>query len=113
MLVPAAVDAFDGNSDWEVFTISSGVTLFVGVAMALNSRSGKIKLNLRQAFAMTTLSWVVITFFAALPFVYSELELSFTDAFFEAMSGLTTTGSTVITGLDVAPKGLLLWRALL
>jgi trk system potassium uptake protein TrkH len=77
MLIPAAVDAFAGNSDWEVFTISSGVTLFVGVAMALNNRAGKIKLNLRQAFAMTTLSWVAITFFAALPFVYSELQLSF------------------------------------
>ena len=113
MLIPAAVDAFSGNPDWEIFVISSGVTLFVGVAMALNSRAEKIKLNLRQAFAMTTLSWLAITFFAAIPFVYSELQLSFTDAFFESMSGLTTTGSTVITVLDVAPKGLLLWRALL
>ena len=113
MLVPAAVDAFNGNADWEVFGISSGVTLFVGVAMALNNRTGKIKLNLRQAFAMTTLSWLAITFFATLPFIYSELQLSFTDAFFEAMSGLTTTGSTVITNLEMAPKGILLWRALL
>ena len=113
MLVPAVVDAFDGNSDWEVFTISSGVTLFVGVAMVLNSRTGEIKLNLRQAFAMTTLSWLAIAFFAALPFVFSGLQLSYTDAFFEAMSGLTTTGSTIITGLDVAPRGVLIWRALL
>ena len=113
MLVPAAVDAFNGNADWEVFGISSGVTLFIGVALALNNRTGKIKLNLRQAFAMTTLSWLAITFFATLPFIYSELQLSFTDAFFEAMSGLTTTGSTVITNLEMAPKGILLWRALL
>ena len=113
MLVPAAVDAFAGNPDWEVFAISSGVTLFVGVAMALTSRAGVMKLNLRQAFTMTTFSWLVMAFFAAVPFVYSELQLSFTDAFFEAMSGLTTTGSTVIKGLDSAPPGILIWRALL
>ena len=113
MLVPAAVDAFAGHPDWEVFAISSGVTLFVGVAMALTSRAGAMKLTLRQAFAMTTLSWLTLTFFASLPFAYSELNLSFTDAFFEAMSGITTTGSTVITGRDKAPTGILLWRALL
>ncbi len=56
MLVPTAVDGFAGNPDWEVFAISSGVTLFVGVAMALTSRAGAMKLTLRQAFAMTTLS---------------------------------------------------------
>ena len=113
MLVPAAVDAFAGNPDWEVFAISSGVTLFVGVAMALTNRAGVMKLNLRQAFTLTTFSWLVMAFFAAVPFVYSELQLSFTDAFFEAMSGLTTTGSTVIKGLDSAPPGILIWRALL
>ena len=113
MLVPMTVDIFAGNPDWEVFALSSGVTLFVGVAMALTSRTDALHLSIRQAFLMTTLSWVSLTFFAALPFVYSEMGLSFTDAFFEAMSGITTTGSTVITGLDEAPAGILLWRALL
>ncbi len=113
MLIPAAVDAFAGHPDWEVFAISSGFTLFVGVAMALTSRTGGMRLTIRQAFAMTTLSWLVLTFFASLPFVYSSLSLSFTDAMFEAMSGITTTGSTVITGLDMAPRGILLWRSLL
>jgi len=113
MLIPMVVDAIKGNSDWEVFAICSGVTLFVGVAMALTSRSGHMHLSIRQAFVMTTLSWVMLTFFASLPLFYSEIKLSFTDAFFEAMSGLTTTGSTVITGLDNAPAGILLWRALL
>ena len=113
MLVPAAVDAFAGHPDWEVFAISSGVTMFVGIAMVLTSRAGAMRLSIRQAFLMTTLSWLSITFFASLPFHYSGLGLSFTDAFFEAMSGITTTGSTVITGLDQAPRGILLWRALL
>ncbi len=113
MLIPTAVDFFAGNPDWEVFAISSGVTLFVGVAMALTSRAGAMNLSIRQAFLMTTLSWVALTFFSSLPFVYSQLGLSFTDAFFEAMSGITTTGSTVITGLDGLTTGILLWRSLL
>ena len=108
MLVPAAVDAFAGNPDWEVFAISAGVTLFVGIAMALTSRAGAMHLSIRQAFLMTTLSWLAIALFASLPFHYSGLSLSFTDAFFEAMSGITTTGSTVITELDRAPRGILL-----
>ncbi|MFB3102945.1 MAG: TrkH family potassium uptake protein, partial [Alphaproteobacteria bacterium] len=69
--------------------------------------------TVRQAFVMTTLSWIAITVFAALPFAFSELDLSVTDAFFEAMSGITTTGATVIVNLDNAPPGILLWRALL
>lgn len=113
MLIPAAVDLAADNPDWQVFTVSSGVTLFIGVALALTSRAGGATLNVRQAFVMTSLSWVVITAFAALPFKFSQLGLSYTDSFFEAMSGITTTGSTVITGLDHAPPGLVLWRALL
>jgi len=113
MCIPAIVDMFMGNPDWQVFMASAGVTLFVGVAMAFASNSGGAKLTVRQAFLMTTLAWIFLTVFAAIPFRFSELNMSYTDAFFEAMSGLTTTGSTVITGLDKAPPGILLWRALL
>ena len=72
-----------------------------------------MRLTIRQAFLLTSLSWVVLTTFAALPFTFSKLEMSYTDSFFEAMSGITTTGATVITGLDFAPPGILLWRAVL
>jgi len=113
MCIPALVDAVAGNPDWQVFAVSAGLTLFVGVSLTLTSHTGRISLNVRQAFVMTTLSWLTLTIFAALPFMFSELQLSYTDAFFEAMSGITTTGSTVITGLDHAPPGILLWRAIL
>ena len=114
MCVPAVVDAFQGNPDWEVFAASAGVTLFLGVAMALTATTGGVRsLTVRQAFVMTTLSWVALTVFASFPFMFSERDLSFTDAFFEAMSGLTTTGSTILTDLDTLPPGILLWRALL
>jgi len=113
MCIPALVDALLGNPDWQVFAVSAGLTLFVGVSLTLTSSTGRIQLNVRQAFVMTTLSWLVLTVFAALPFTFSDLKLSYTDAFFEAMSGITTTGSTVITGLDTAPPGILLWRGIL
>ena len=113
MLAPMAADLVDGHPDWKVFAGSSGLTLFIGVTMVLTARSPRFQLNIRQAFLLTTASWLVMTMFAALPFTFASIGLSYTDAFFEAMSGITTTGSTVITGLDTAPSGILLWRALL
>ncbi|MFQ5774003.1 MAG: TrkH family potassium uptake protein [Kiloniellaceae bacterium] len=113
MVIPAGVDAMVGHPDWQVFTAASGTTLFVGVLMILTARSGWAAFSRRQAFLMTTLAWLVIAAFGALPFAYSELDLTITDAFFESMSGVTTTGSTVIVGLDNAPPGILLWRAIL
>ena len=71
------------------------------------------KLNLQQVFLLTTLSWLSIAIFGCLPFLLSNLDLSFVDAFFESMSGITTTGSTIITNLDNAPKSILIWRAIL
>ena len=113
MIVPAVADIIAGNPDWQVFAVAAGVTLFIGVSLALTSRAGGANLSVRQAFILTTMSWIALTAFAALPFAFSQLDLSITDAFFEAMSGITTTGSTVIVNLDTAPPGLLLWRSLL
>ncbi|MGF1624321.1 MAG: TrkH family potassium uptake protein [Alphaproteobacteria bacterium] len=113
MCLPAATDLVVGHKDWRTFAISALVTLFVGVSLMLTNRVAQFRLNLRQAFVVTSLSWLMLTVFAALPFAFAELDLSYTDAFFEAMSGVTTTGSTVITNLAAAPPGILLWRALL
>jgi trk system potassium uptake protein len=114
MGLPAVADLATGNPDWQVFAGSAGVSLFVGVGLMLTTRTGMhTHLNLRQAFLLTTMSWVAVAAVGALPFAFSELDLSVSDAFFESMSGITTTGSTVIVGLDFAPPGILLWRALL
>ena len=113
MLIPASVDLLAGHREWQVFLASSSLSAFVGGALVISSRSGWSGFSLRQAFVMTNLAWLVIALFSALPFAFSELKLSFTDSFFEAMSGITTTGSTVIVGLDQAPPGILLWRAIL
>ncbi len=114
MCVPAAVDLATGHPDWQVFLGASAITLFIGVSLMLATRmESGARLGLRQAFVLTTLSWLAIATFGALPFAFSELEMSVADSFFESMSGVTTTGSTVISGLDSAPPGILLWRALL
>lgn len=113
MLLPAIVDVAFANDDWIVFLASSVITVFIGVAMWVTCRGAQARLGLREAFVLTASVWVVAAAFAALPFCWSQLDLSYTDAFFEAMSGLTTTGSTVIVGLDNAPPGILFWRSFL
>lgn len=113
MLIPAAVDLVAGNADYQVFLASSAASGFLGgTVVACTWRRG-IRLSLRGAFVLTTSVWLVLPTLAALPFVLAGLEMSYTDAFFEAMSGLTTTGSTVIIGLDNAPPGILIWRSIL
>ncbi len=113
MLVPMVTELAIGQPGWKPFAAGAALTLFVGVILALTNHVRDIRLNLRQAFLLTTLSWVVIAAFGALPLVFASLGLTYADAYFEAMSGLTTTGSTVIVGLDRAPSGILLWRGLL
>ena len=89
------------------------ITIVFGVLFSLSNLDHQKKLNLQQAFLLTALSWLSIAVFGSLPFIFSELELSVTDAFFESMSGITTTGSTIITNLDNSPKSILVWRAIL
>lgn len=113
MLVPVLFDVIANNHDWEIFILSGFLTVTVGGMFMLANRGTGDALNLRQAFLLTFLAWAVLPAFGALPLAFSELNLSYTDAYFEAMSGITTTGSTVITDLDSAPPGILIWRALL
>jgi len=114
MMVPAAADALTANPDWRVFVFSALFTGFVGTLLTLANRGrGGFTLGLRQGFLLTTLSWSILAAFAALPVAFLNESLSYTDAYFEAMSGLTTTGSTVIVGLDQLPPGILLWRSIL
>ncbi len=113
MLVPMVVDLLEGNGHWLVFAESALITIIVGTLLALACANVVDQgLNLRQTFLLTTGVWFALPIFAALPFILGATEARFVDAFFEAMSGLTTTGSTVFSGLDTLPKGLLLWRGL-
>jgi trk system potassium uptake protein TrkH len=95
------------------FIGASIISIIFGVLFFLSNLNHDKRLNLQQAFLLTALSWLSIATFGSLPFIFSSLELSVTDSFFESMSGITTTGSTIISNLEMAPKSILLWRAML
>ncbi|MFD1157873.1 TrkH family potassium uptake protein [Roseovarius aestuarii] len=111
MFLPMMVDVAEGRGHWPVFAESGILTVLTGGLVALACRNGvRAGLTIQQTFLLTTGVWVALPIFGALPFVLGATEARFVDAVFEAMSGLTTTGSTVFSGLDTLPKGLLLWR---
>ncbi len=112
MIIPVIVQLI--YQEFDSSFISSGiVTIVFGVLFFLSNMDHDKKLNLPQAFLLTSLSWLSIALFGSLPFIFSNLNLSITDSFFESMSGITTTGSTIIQDLEIAPKSILLWRAIL
>lgn len=114
MIFPFLVDLINDNGHWPVFLESGVLTISVGGMVALACSNGvKEGLTLQQTFLLTTGVWLALPVFGALPFYLGATDASYTDAFFEAMSGLTTTGSTVFSGLDDLPHGLLLWRGIL
>ena len=113
MLIPMFFDLYYGNYDWLQFFYSSLITFFIGIILYFSFRKKNIKLGIRQAFLLTISSWLVISLFGAIPFVYSSSSLSYTDAFFESVSGITTTGATVINNLENLSEGILIWRSLL
>ena len=108
IIVQLIYDQFNGT-----FIYSSIITIFIGTLFLLSNLDQNKKLTLQQAFLLTSLSWFSIAIFGALPFIFSTIELNFSDAFFESMSGITTTGSTIIRDLDNTPKAILIWRAIL
>ncbi len=114
MLLPLGFDLFARNGHWPVFLQASVVTTLTGGLVALACLNGVGQgLSIRQTFLLTTGVWVALPIFGAIPFVFGATDASYTDAFFEAMSGLTTTGSTVFSNLEGLPVGLRLWRGLM
>ncbi len=112
MFIPVIAQFIYSEVDSSFFGASI-ITIVFGTLFFLSNLDHDKKLNLQQAFLLTALSWLSIAIFGSLPFIFSTIELSVTDAFFESMSGITTTGSTIISNLENTPKGILLWRAIL
>ena len=112
MLIPFIVE-FIYDEENSTFLSSSALTTFIGILLILTNLEENRKLNLQQAFLLTTLSWLSIAVFGSIPFIFSDLNLSIVDSFFESMSGITTTGSTIIVNLESTPKSILIWRAIL
>ncbi len=112
MVFPIITQLIYGELD-KSFIGASLITIIFGILFFLSNLEHDKKINLQHAFLLTALSWISVAIFGALPFIFSDLKLSITDSFFESMSGITTTGSTIITDLNSSPKAILLWRAIL
>ena len=112
MIIPIIFQIIFNELD-SSFIGASIITIVFGILFFLSNMDHQKKLNLQQAFLLTALAWFSIAIFGSLPFIFSNLQLSVTDAFFESMSGITTTGSTIIINLNESPKGILVWRAIL
>jgi trk system potassium uptake protein TrkH len=114
MVIPAIIDAVFRHPDWRDFAGAAALTLFIGLSLlAANRGAHHQTLGTRQIFLLTAVGWIAASLAAALPFGFSGLHLSSADAVFEAVSGTTATGSTILRDLDHMPQGILMWRALL
>ena len=114
MIIPMLIDLFGNNPNWQAFAVSAFVTVLAGASLTLSTGSGIGKgLTIKQVFMLTTGIYLVLPCFGALPFMLGEPGIGFVDAFFETVSGITTTGATVISGLETMPPGILMWRGLL
>lgn len=114
MLPSFAADLIAGNGHWPVFLESAIITTLIGTLVAMACANGVTAgLTVRQTFLLTSTIWITLPLFGAIPFIIGATNCDFTDAYFEAMSGLTTTGSTVLGGLEALPEGIKLWRGTL
>lgn len=112
MWLPLLMAFFSGTAGTAEFLASAVLTHAIALLFIRSGYKQTFRLNVRDMFVMTSLTWLVACAFATLPFLFLS-KLSFADAYFEAMSGLTTTGSTVMQGLEKMPPAILLWRSLL
>ncbi len=113
MLFPAVLDIYDTNQNWSPFLSSAIVALFIGISLYLGNRTKIHKVSVQQGYLLTVISWFSVSLIAAVPFVFSGEIEGWDNAIFEAASGISTTGATIITDLDTAPRSILLWRAIL
>jgi len=111
MLVPVPLSLYYGDSDYQALMISAAITLTCGV-IVYKTTNFKNDLRAKEGFAVVTFGWLIFSFFGCLPFIINGSIPSFTDAFFETISGFTTTGATILTDIEALPHGLLLWRSL-
>ncbi|MGS0467365.1 potassium transporter TrkG [Cobetia marina] len=113
MLVPLLLLLEEGDADAWAFAISLGITLGSALVMLLVSHQVELQLKPRAMFVLTTLSWVLVSAYSSLPLIFGATHLGVTDAVFESVSAITTTGSTVLTHIEGLSDGLKLWRGLM
>ena len=113
LCIPLITEIIYKTDQWQAYAVPLIVYLVVGGSLIIINKDAEMKLNLKGAFFLTGVSWIVMALLCSIPFMFAKTNLTFVDAIFESMSGITTTGSTIINDLDLQPKGVLIWRALL
>ena len=113
LFIPLITEVIYQSGSWQSYAVPILLYLIVGGALVITNRNLDLKISTKDAFIITVLSWMLFTILCSVPFIYTEINLSVIDALFESMSGVTTTGATVMNNLDQAPKGILIWRAIL
>ena len=113
LFIPLITEIIYRSESWQSYAVPILLYLIVGGSLVITNRNVELKISTKEAFIITVLSWILLAFLSAIPFIYTKVNLSLVDALFESMSGITTTGSTVINDLDYLPKGILIWRSML
>ena len=113
LFIPLVVEVIYQTDSWQSYAVPILLYLIVGGSLVITNRNIELRISTKEAFVITVLSWLLFSVLCSVPFIYTQSDLSIFDALFESMSGITTTGATVINGLDNLPKGILIWRALL
>jgi trk system potassium uptake protein TrkH len=112
MLLPIPFSLFYGDSDYFYFLLSSGISAFLGIIIVAILGKQKKEMRPKEGFAVVTFGWIMFSVIGALPAFLSGEIPSFTDAFFETMSGFSTTGATILTDIESLSHGILFWRSL-
>ncbi len=113
LFIPLITEIIYESESWQSYAVPILLYLIVGGSLVITNRNVDLKISLKEAFIITVLSWLLLTFLCAVPFLYTEVNLDIVDALFESMSGVTTTGATTLSNLESLPKGILIWRAFL
>ena len=113
LFIPMIAEIIYQTESWQSYAVPILLYLIVGGSLVITNRNVELKISIKEAFLITVLSWILLSILCAVPFIFTQTNLTVVDALFESMSGITTTGATILNNLDELPKGILLWRALL
>ena len=113
MLLPLGVSHLLADAARSAYDIAAALTVAIGAALWIGTRTHRAELQVHHGYLLVALTWTVLPAFAALPLLLAMPGLSFTDAYFETASAMTTTGATILVGLDGLPASINVWRAML
>ena len=113
LFIPLITELIYKTETWQSYAVPILLYLIVGGSLVITNKNVDLKISLKEAFIITVLSWLLMTFLCAVPFLYTKVNLGLVDALFESMSGVTTTGATILYNIETLPRGILIWRSFL